>query len=132
MIFFWTMDRNTKNTEDDAGHGAFVVVGAALSTICKSNEAIGYLLGLEFAWGNILAKVMCCSATKARGIHDGTVREAVHIADEVLHALEIWCIWVSSMARETVYIIHEIRAGILYNMDNFTNMCAEFSKVELL
>ena len=37
----------------------------------------GYLifLGMEVTWGNFLKKFIGCSAPKARGIHDGTVRK---------------------------------------------------------
>ena len=34
--------------------------------------------------------LMGCSATNARGMHDGTKRAAVNIADEVLDTLEHW------------------------------------------
>ena len=59
-------------------------------TICKSNEAIGYLLGVEVAWVKLLMEVMGSSATKARWIHYGTVWAAIQLADDVLDSLEGW------------------------------------------
>ena len=55
---------------------AFVVEGAELSTIFENNKAILYIMGVEVAWGNFLTDFMGCSATKARGIYDGTARAA--------------------------------------------------------
>ena len=59
-------------------------------TICKINEAIGYILGVEVAWVKLLMEVMCSSATKARGIHYGTVWAAIQVAYYVLDSLEDW------------------------------------------
>ena len=85
------MYKNTKNTENDAGYGAFLIGGTSFSTICKSNKAIRYLLRVEFAWGNLLTDVMGCSPFKASGIHDGMMRVAVQVGDEMLDPLEHWC-----------------------------------------
>ena len=113
--------------EDNVDYGVFVVGGAAFYTIYKSNENIGYLLGVEFSWGNLLTKVMGCISVNYNGIYDGTVRASVQIANEVLNTLELWCIWGSNMDRDTVDRVHEIRVGVLNNMENFSNMCTEFS-----
>ena len=78
------MDGNAKNTEDDAGYGIFVIGGTALSTICKINEAIGYLLRVEFAWGNLLMKALGGSDINTSEIHDGMVWAAIQLADDVL------------------------------------------------
>ena len=84
------MNINTQKTEDDSGYGTFVIGGMDFSTICKSNEAIGYLLGVEFAWVKLLMEVMGGSVTKARGIHYGTVWAAIQVAYYVLDSLEDW------------------------------------------
>ena len=70
---------------------------------------------------------MGCSAFKAIWIHDGTVRASVQVVDEVLNNLENWYRWVISMVRETFGSVNEIRAGVLHNMENFSNLCAKFS-----
>ena len=67
------MNINAKNTEDDAGDGAFFIGGVAFSTICKINKSVGYILGVEVAWGNLLMDVMGGSAIKAIGVHIGAV-----------------------------------------------------------
>ena len=84
------MNSNTKKAEDDAGYGMFVIGSMAFSTICKRNEVIGYLLGVEVAWGNLLMDVIGGSVINAKGIHYGTVRAAIQLADEVLDLLEVW------------------------------------------
>ena len=71
---------------------------------------------VEVAWGNFLTDVMGGSSVKARGIHDGTVRSAGKLVDEVINTLEHWCTWGITIARETVEGVHDIRAGILHNM----------------
>ena len=76
LFFGLPVNISTKKTEDDAGYGAFVVEGAALSSICKINEAIGYLLIVEVAWGDLLTEVIGGSSINARRIHDGKVWEA--------------------------------------------------------
>ena len=48
------MNENANNTEYDSGYGAFFITRTNFSTICKINKAIGYLLGVEVAWGNLL------------------------------------------------------------------------------
>ena len=74
-----------------------------------------------------MTKVMGCISVNYNGIYDGTVRASVQIANEVLNTLELWCIWGSNMDRDTVDRVHEIRVGVLNNMENFSNMCTEFS-----
>ena len=63
----------------------FVVVGAAFSTIRKINEAVLYILVVEFPCGKILMKFIVCGAVKARWIHDEMMRESCEVADEVLY-----------------------------------------------
>ena len=75
----------------------FFIRGMAFSTICKRNEVIGYLLGVEVAWGNLLMDVIGGSFIKAIGINYGTVRAAIQLADEVLDSLETWFLWTRSM-----------------------------------
>ena len=67
------MDGNSKNTEDDSGYGAYAVGVLSFSAIYKINEVIGYLLGVEVVWGNLLNEVMVCSYVEARGIYYSTV-----------------------------------------------------------
>ena len=62
------MNINTQKTEDDSGYGTFVIGGMDFYTICKSNEVIRYLLGVEVSWVKLLMEVMGGSVTKARGI----------------------------------------------------------------
>ena len=62
----------------------------AFSTICKRNEVIGYILGVEVVWGNLLMEVMDGSAIKARGIHYWKMWAAIQVADELLDLLEVW------------------------------------------
>ena len=59
---------------------------------------------------------MGCSAIKARGIHNGMVREAVKVEDELLGTLELWCRWGRILTIETVEGIHDTRANIWHNM----------------
>ena len=73
MGFVLPVNISTKNTEDDAGYGAFVVEGAALSSICKINETIGYLLIVEVAWGDLLTEVIGGSSVNAIRMHAGNV-----------------------------------------------------------
>ena len=73
-------------------------------------------MGVEVAWVNLFTEVMVFSAVQARGIHDGTVRSAGKLVDEVINTLEHWCTWGITIARETVEGVHDIRAGILHNM----------------
>ena len=120
------MDSNTKNTEDGAGHVAFVVGGESFSTICKINEAIGYLIRVEVSWGNFLPEVIYYSAIESIGINYGTVREDVQVADEVLDTLERRCRWVRIVTIDTVHSAPDIRAGVLHNTKKFSNMRAEF------
>ena len=75
------MKPKAKKTEDNAVYGTFVIGGMDFSTIKKINEAIGYLLVVEVAWGNLLMEIMGCTAVKERGIHYGTVRESVQLLD---------------------------------------------------
>ena len=84
------MNSNTKKAEDDAGYGMFVIGGMAFSTICKRNEVIGYLLGVEFVWGNLLMEVMDGSAINARGIYYWKMWASTQVADEVLDSFEKW------------------------------------------
>ena len=84
------MNSNTKKIEDDAGYSTFFVGDMAFSIICKRNEVIGYILGLEVAWGNLLMKVMDGSAIKARGIYYWKMWASTQVADEVLDSFEKW------------------------------------------
>ena len=63
-----------------------------------------------------MTEFMGCSSVKSIGIHYGTVREAIEVADGVIDTLEQWYRWVISLVIEAVYGLYEIRAGILYNM----------------
>ena len=126
--FGFPIDSNIKNTEDDAVYGMFVVGGAAFYTIYKSNKAVGYILGVEVAWGNFFTEVMGCSYAKASKIDNGTMREAWQVVDEVLDTLEKWCGWGRIMARDTVKSIHEIRADVLHNMYNFPKCALNFPR----
>ena len=84
------MNGKSKNKEDEAGYGAFVVRGMKFYTICKIGEAIGYLLGLEVAWVNLLMEVMVGSFVKAGRIYDGMVRASGQVEDEVIGPFEGW------------------------------------------
>ena len=42
------MESNTKNKDDDSENCAFVIGGAEFSIIYEINEAILYILGVEF------------------------------------------------------------------------------------
>ena len=77
----------------------------------------------------LLAEFIVCSSNKPRGIHDDMARESCKVADEVIEILKIYCRWGSSIYRETVDGIHNIMAGIFYNINmyNISNMCTEFS-----
>ena len=81
------MDGNTKKAENDAGNCEFVVGGTAFSTICRSNTAILYIMGVEVTWGNFLMEFMGCIDSKARGMYDGTVRVDRKVEDEFLDTL---------------------------------------------
>ena len=81
------MDGNAKKAENDAGNCEFVVGGTAFSTICRSNAAILYIMGVEDACVKLFTEFMGCSAIKSIGIHDGTAREAGKVEDEVLDNL---------------------------------------------
>ena len=70
---------------------------------------------------------MGCSAIRADRIHEATVRAYVRVADEMLDTSKCWYIWGRIVAQETVYIVQKIRAGVLHNMENFSNMCTGFS-----
>ena len=59
----------------------FVVGGMSLSTICKNNKVIWYILFVEVALGDLFTEIMGCSAINDRGIPVGTVREANNVAD---------------------------------------------------
>ena len=82
------MNGNSKNKEDEAGYGAFVIRGTAFSTICKIGKAVGYFLGLEVAWVNLLMEVMGGSFVKAGGIYDVMVRASIQVADDVIGPFE--------------------------------------------
>ena len=126
--FGWPINGNPKNKKDDSGYGAFFIGGPTLSTICTSNKDIGYILGVEFAWGKLLMEVMGGIDTNAIGIHYGKVWAAIQVEDDVLDILEGWCLWVIIMAWDTVGSIHDIRSGVLYNMDNFPIFALNFPR----
>ena len=70
------MYKNSKKIEDDAGDDTFLIGGTAFYNIYRSNKAIGYILGVEVALGNVLKEVTGGSTIKAIGIHVGTVWES--------------------------------------------------------
>ena len=55
---------------------------------------------------------MGCSAVKSKGLQYGMVRESVTVVDEVLDTLELWCIQGSSISRDMVDGVYDIRAGV--------------------
>ena len=112
--FFWPKYSNNKNIEGEPGNHIFVVENTAFPTICKTNETVWYILGMEVAWGNLLMEFMGCSSIKTRGIPYGVVRENVKISDEVVDTLERWCRWGSSISRLMVDYIHNIRSSIFH------------------
>ena len=61
-----------------------------LYAVRKRNKAIGYILGVEVTWVNILTEVMVGSTIKAIGIHYEVLWEGRWIADEVIDPLEVW------------------------------------------
>ena len=63
----------TKETDDDAGDSAFVVVGTDFSTIREHVETIGYFMRLKFTWGYLLMEFMGLFSGKTRGVHGWTV-----------------------------------------------------------
>ena len=101
--------------------------GVAFSSILKINKNIGYLLRVEVTWVNLLMEFMGCSSIKARPIYYWMVVESSQVVDEVIYLLEILFIWGSSMDQDTVGSIHEIRVGVLHNMEKSSNMYPEFS-----
>ena len=84
------MNGNSKNKEDEAGYGVFVVRGMEFYTICKIGKAIGYLLGLEVAWVNLLMEILGGSFVEAGGIYNGMVRASGQVEDEVIGPFEGW------------------------------------------
>ena len=48
------------------------------------------------------------------------------VAYEVIDPLGRWCIWVISITPETVDNVHEIRAGVFHNMENFLICALDF------
>ena len=61
-------------------------------------------------------EVIGCSSVRSIGIYYWTVRAAVQVVYEVLDTLERWCVWGRIMARETVYRVHGISAGVFHNV----------------
>ena len=110
----------------------FFVGVMAFSAICKSNYSIWYIMGVKFAWGNLLMGFMCYSAVKSQGIYYGAVRSSGKLLDEVIDTLGLWWICGNIIAIEVADGAYEIRAGIFHNMLNFPYMCTEFSYVALL
>ena len=66
---------------------------------------------------------MSCSDIKYRGIHYGMVMASIKVSDEGIYILDLWCIWRSSIAKDTVEGIYKIRLCIFHHMYNFP-ICA--------
>ena len=81
------MNRNTKNTEDDANYGDFIIGGASFSYILKTNQALVYILIVEVAGVNLYMEVMGGSSIKTSGVHSETVWEDIYVAYKVLDKL---------------------------------------------
>ena len=64
---------------------------------------------------------MGCCDIKTRGIYDGEVSSTGYVVYEVLYTLERWCRWGSILDTETVDGVHKMQAGILHDMEEFSN-----------
>ena len=64
---------------------------------------------------------MGCSAIINREMHYGGLRETDKVVYNLIDNLKLWCRWGRIVSRETVDCVHNIRAGILHNMEDFSN-----------
>ena len=53
-VFFWPIESNSKNTEDDVDNFTFFIEGEAFSNVWEINKAVWDILQMEATRGKIL------------------------------------------------------------------------------